>query len=158
MALKSTGYLAEATEISFTGATQKLVSLANNEWTDESDIVSNSENHVMCNLELNMDNGAAAAFSAGAAILVYFLPSLDGSNYPDWRGGGATSEQQANEQYYVGSFTLSNVSPDEAQRHTIKNVPMPPGNFKVACRNKAGQTLTSGTLTLKYRPHSYQDT
>ena len=154
MALKSTGYIGEATEIVFSG-TQQMTGLLNNEWTDESDVISNSENHIMCNLELNMDDGAAAAFSAGAAILVYFLPSLDGSNYPLWRSGGLTDEEQSNEQYYVASFTLSDV--DEVQRYVVKNIPMPPGNFKVACRNKAGQTLTSGTITLKYRPHSYQD-
>jgi hypothetical protein len=143
------GYKQAATAFSFTG-TRTLVSLASDEYTDESDAVDNSGTKYMA-MDLEWVS-TAVAYVSPAIIQVYLLPSLDDTNFPDWEGDGVADVEE-NEQYYVASFTLNPGS--NAQRHVIRNVAMPNGLFKVAVRNKTGIALAATGSTLKYRPHQY---
>lgn len=152
MALKSTGYQASATAVSFTG-TQTLASLTDNEWTNESDAIDNTTNkYVMADFFFEL---ASAAFTGTDSIVeLYILPSVDGTKYPNWTGNVTTDEQE-NSPYFVGAVTTSGAT--EAQDLVLRNVVLPPGLFKVGVRNKSGVSFAASSNTLEYRPHSFED-
>lgn len=87
--------------------------------------------------------------TAGTTIDVYLIPSADGTNYAD--GGGAVAPAKG---LMVGSGELRAVT--TAQRMVIRDVPLPPGLFKVVAQNNGGQTLAATANTVKIRPHSMQ--
>ena len=142
------GYKAAATSVSFTG-TQTLASLADNEWTNLSDAIDNSTNkYMLVDLELVL---ASAAFTGTDSIVEFFLvPSVDGTNYGDWTGNVTTDEQE-NQQYFVGSVTTSGAT--AAQRLILRNVVLPDGLYKWGVRNKSGVAFAASANTLKWRPH-----
>ena len=152
MAAQNTGYQVAAQSVTFSG-TQTLASLTDNEWTNLSDAIDNSTNkYLMVDVELYL---ASAAFTGtDSTLALYLVPSVDGTNYPNWTGNVTTSEQE-NEQYYVCSFTTSGAT--EAQRLTQLNILVPPGLYKYGIRNTSGVTLASSGNTLKWRPHSVED-
>jgi len=143
------GYLAEATEITFSG-TQTLASLTDNEWTSLSDAVNNSTTkYMMADLELQL--GSAAFTGTDSTIEFYLVPSVDGTNYGDWTDNVTTDEQE-NNSYYIGSVTTSGTT--AAQRLILRSVALPNGFFKIGVRNRSGVTLNASN-TLKYRPWGY---
>lgn len=140
------GYKEEAQSVSFTG-TRTLTSLADTEWTDLSDEIDNSSlKYLFADFELVL--GSAAFTGSDSVVEMYLLPSVDGTNYPDWTGDGTADEQEHNV-HFVGSFTTSGAT--AAQRLTLRNVAMPPGKFKIGIRNNAGVALAASGNTLKYR-------
>jgi len=148
--LTSTGYQASAASVSFSG-TQTLDSLTNNEWTNLSDEIDNSTNkYVMADFYLEL--GSAAFTGVGSTVIVYLIPSVDGTNYPDWTGNVTTDEQQ-NEQYFAFSMTTTGAT--EAQKITKERIAIPPGKWKVGVRNVSGVTLAASANTLYWRPHSF---
>lgn len=80
--------------------------------------------------------------TAGTTVDVYMVQALDGTNYSDVDVTAALS---------VGSFPLK--ASTSAQRIPLKDVPIPPGLFKLFVRNLAGQTMAASGNTLKYRTH-----
>lgn len=152
MTLKSSGYQVAATSVVWTSG-QSLNSATDNEWTDLSDEIDNSTNlYVMYDFEIVL---ASAAFTGtDSEIELYIVPSVDGTNYPNWTGNVTTDEQE-NQQYFAGSGTTSGAT--AAQRIAISRVIVPPGKSKVGLRNRANVTLAASGNTVKYRPHSYQD-
>lgn len=144
------GYQAEAQSVTFSG-TQTLVSLADNEWTSLSDEVDNSTTkYLFADLELVL---ASAAFTGTDSMVeIYIVPTVDGTNYPNWTDNVTTDEQE-NNQYYVGSVTTSGAT--EAQRLALRNVALPNGKFKFGVRSRAGVALAASGNTLKWRPHGY---
>ena len=152
MTVKSSGYLVAAQTVTFSG-TQTLASLTDNEWTNLSDAIDNSTNkYTLVDVELYL---ASAAFTGtDSTLLLYLVPSVDGTNYPNWTGNVTTSEQE-NEKYFVCSFTTSGAT--EAQRMTERNIVLPPGLYKYGVRNTSGVTLAASGNTLKWRPHSSED-
>lgn len=152
MGAQNTGYQAAAQSVSFTG-TQTLLSLTDNEWTNLSDAIDNGTNkYLTVDIELYL---ASAAFTGSDSTLsLYLLPSVDGTNYPNWTGNVTTDEQE-NNQYYVCSFTTSGAT--EAQRMTHRGLIVPPGLYKYGVRNTSGVTLAASGNTLKWRPHSIED-
>lgn len=152
MTLKSSGYQVAATSVVWTSG-QSLNSATDNEWTDLSDEIDNSTNlYVMYDFEIVL---ASAAFTGtDSEIELYVVPSVDGTNYPNWTGNVTTDEQE-NQQYFAGSGTTSGAT--EAQRIAISRVVVPPGKSKVGLRSRANVTLAASGNTVKYRPHSYQD-
>lgn len=152
MTLKSSGYQVAATSVVWTSG-QSLNSATDNEWTDLSDEIDNSTNlYVMYDFEIVL---ASAAFTGtDSEIDLYVVPSVDGTNYPNWTGNVTTDEQE-NQQYFAGSGTTSGAT--GAQRIAISRVVVPPGKSKVGLRSRANVTLAASGNTVKYRPHSYQD-
>jgi hypothetical protein len=144
------GYKAAAASIAWTSG-QSLASLTDNEWTDLSDEIDNSTNkYLFADLELVL--GSAAFTGADSAIEIYLVPSVDGTNYPDWTGN-VTSDEQENDIHFVGAVTTSGAT--AAQRLVFRNIALPNGKYKYAFRNKANVTLAASGNTAKWRPHQY---
>jgi hypothetical protein len=96
-------------------------------------------------------NTQASARSAGAYVAIYFVPEVDGTNYPD--AGGATAECSDN--YFVGSLAIDATT--TARRLVIDRVRVPVGNFKVMIKNGTGQTFAATLNTVKIRTYSVED-
>ena len=153
MTLKSSGYGGEQT-VTFSG-TRTLTSLADDEYTDESDEIDNGVSGVRWPLaDFELALGSAAFTGTDSAVAMYILPSIDGTNFPDWTGDGITDEQE-NEQYYAGSFVTSGAN--AAQVLMLRNVQLPPGKFKIGVRNLSGVALAASGNALSYSPHSFVD-
>lgn len=86
-----------------------------------------------------------AARSAGAVVLVYLVPALDGTNYDAVHE--TTSELAA-------SFSLDAAT--TARQITRRDVPIPPGLFKYFIRNVTGQALAATANLLEFRAHSIE--
>lgn len=146
----NSGYKEEAQTVGDNG-TQPISSLVNDEWSDLTDEIDNSSvKYLFADFDLSVTFGTTAA-TQGETISLYLVPSVDGTNYPDWVGGAAVDEAQ-NEQYFVGSFTVD--AGTSAQRHALRGVSLPPGKFKLGARNNAA-TGDITAATLKYRRWGY---
>ena len=147
---KHSGYKAEIQTVAFSG-TQVLNGLTDTEWTNLSDEIDNSTTlYLMADLELVL---ASAAFSgADSQVEIYLVPTVDGTNYPNWTGNVTTAEQE-NTQHFIGAVTTSGTT--EAQRLTVRSIALPPGKFKFGVRNNAGADFAGSGNTLKYRPWNY---
>lgn len=145
----SSGYLVSPVSVTFSG-TQTLASLADNEWTNLSDEVDNTTNkYLMADWEFVC---TSVAFSGTDSIIeLYIVPTQDGTNYPNWTGNVTTDEQE-NQQYYVGVFKTSGAT--EAQRVVLRDVRVPPGKYKVGVRNRGNVALAASGSTLTFRPHT----
>lgn len=149
--LKLSGYKASATAVVFSG-TQTLASLADNEFTDLSDEIDNSTNlYAFADLDLIL--GSAAFTGTDSGIEVYLIPTVDGTTYPTWTGNG-TSDEQENVPFFVAFIPTTGTT--AAQRGIARDVPLPNGKFKFACRNRGNVALASSGNTLYYRPHQLQ--
>ena len=147
------GYLASAISIAWAGASQKIDSLTDNEWSDLSDEIDNSTNkYYLADLDLAL--GSAAFTGSDAGIEVYIVQTVDGTNYPDWTGN-TTSEAPEQSHYFVAFMPLTAAT---AARRVVSSsqspVKMPNGKFKFGIRSRANVTLAGSGNTLYYRPHS----
>lgn len=152
--LKLSGYLTTSQTVAWTGATQKIDSLADNEWTDLSDEVDNGTNkYAFADLDLVL--GSAAFTGADAGIEVYIVPSVDGTNYPDWTGN-STSDAPEQAHYFVAFLPLK---ASTAARRVVSSsqsaIELPNGKFKFGLRSRANVALAASGNTLYYRPRSY---
>lgn len=152
--VKLSGYLATAQAVAWAGATQKIDSLTDNEWTDLSDEIDNSSNkYAYADLELVL--GSAAFTGADAGVEVYIVPTVDGTNYPDWSGNATTDAPE--QQHYFACFLPLKAS--TAARRAVsasqRDIVLPQGKFKFGLRSRANVTLASSGNTLSYRPKSY---
>ena len=90
-----------------------------------------------------------SAPAAGSALLVWFLQTIDGTNYED----GSSSTTPVRPPDVVLPFQAST----SAQRVTKSGVPLPAGKFKVLAQNSgSGQSLASSGNTVKVRPFTPQ--
>ena len=144
------GYKAAAQAVAFSG-TRTLVSLADNEWTDLSDVIDNSLTKYMM-ADLRLELGSAAFTGTDSIIEIYLIISVDDTNYPDWVGD-VTTDVQENNQYFVGSITLNDQT--EIQRQALRSVAMVAGKFKFGIRSRASVALAGSGNTLKWRPWQY---
>lgn len=87
--------------------------------------------------------------AAGSVIELYIVEALDGTNYED---GDASIDPPATN--LVGVFNIRSTT--SAQRHVIRQIPIPPFKFKYVIINKTGGTLASSGNTLKRLPYRYQ--
>lgn len=152
--LKLSGYLTTAQSVAWTGATQKIDSLTDNEWTDLSDEIDNSSNkYAYADLDLAL--GSAAFTGSDSGIEVYIVPTIDGTNYPDW-SGNATTDAPEQAHYYVAFLPLKAAT---AARRVVSSsqaaIELPQGKFKFGIRSRANVTLASSGNTLYWRPKSY---
>lgn len=152
--LKNSGYLTTASAVAWTGATQKIDSLTDNEWTDLSDEIDNSTNkYFAADLELVL--GSAAFTGADAGIEVYIVPTIDGTNYPDW-SGNATTDAPEQAHYFACFLPLkASTAARRAASSSQADIHLPQGKFKFGLRSRANVTLASSGNTLSYRPKSY---
>lgn len=147
------GYLATAVTVAWTGATQKIDSLTDNEWTDLSDEIDNSSNkYPLADIDLVL--GSAAFTGTDSGIELYIVPTVDGSTYPDW-SGNATTDAPEQVHYYVCWLPLKATT---AARRVVSSsqrpIALPNGKFKFGIRSRANVTLASSGNTLYYRPHA----
>lgn len=152
--LKLSGYLTTAQTVAWTGATQKIDSLTDNEWTDLSDEIDNSANkYAFADLDLVL--GSAAFTGSDAGIEVYIVPTVDGTNYPDW-SGNATTDAPEQAHYFVAFLPLKAAT---AARRVVSSsqhaIELPQGKFKLGIRNRGNVTLASSGNTIYWRPKSY---
>lgn len=154
MTVKLSGYLTTAQSVAWTGATQKIDSLTDNEWTDLSDEIDNTTNlYASAILELVL--GSAAFTGSDAGMEAYIVPTVDGTNYPDWTGN-TTSDAPEQSVYFVGFLPLKAATAAKRVNSAI-HVDLPQGKFKFGMRNRGNVTLASSGNTLYYRPGSQQD-
>ena len=142
------GYKAAAAAVAWASG-QDLVSLTDNEWTDLTDAIDNSTNKYMFS-DIEIVLGSAAFTGTNSLLEVYLVPSVDGTNYPDWVGNVTTDEQE-NEPYYVGNVVTSGTT--AAQRLALRNIQLPNGLYKYGFRNRTNVTLAGSGSTAKWRPH-----
>lgn len=123
--------------------TTELNSLANatmsaNSATQDQDAI----RHNFADFELVVTYGTAPI--AGQRVLLFILPSLDGTNF-------ATSniEMLSN---LVGEFLLDDAT--TLQRLILRNIILPPVDFQVALYNDSGQAMAATANTLKMRRYS----
>ena len=152
MTLKSSGYQVSPVTVTFSG-TQTMSTLVDNEWTDLSDEIDNTSSlYTMADFEFYL---ASNSYTGSDSVLeLYIIPTLDGTNYPNWTGN-VTTDQQHNQQYYVRSGTSTGTT--TTQRIVISRVPLPPGKFKIGVRNRLNVSTPASGNTVKFRPHSLQD-
>lgn len=152
--LKNSGFLTTATAVAWTGATQKIDSLTDNEWTDLSDEIDNTTNkYAFVALELVL--GSAAFTGTDSGIEVYIVQTIDGTNYPDWTGN-TTTDAPENAFYYVTWLPIkASTSAKRLATGSQTDIAVPQGKYKYALRSRANVTLASSGNTLSWRPKSY---
>lgn len=146
---KLSGYKSALVSVAWASG-QSLVSLGIDEWTDLSDEIDNSTNLYMLD-DFELVLGSYTPTKGG--IQLFLIPLLDAATYPDWNGN-VTSEEERNEQYFVDTFIVDVVA--GTNRLAIRDVALPNGKFKFACRNVSGAALPATGSTLKWRPHQFQ--
>lgn len=145
-------YEIAATAVVFSG-TRTLVSLDIDEWTDLSDAIDNTTlGYLKADFEFVCTS--VAFTGTDSDIELYIIPSVDGTNYPDWAGDGVVELQEQNV-HLVGVFKTSGTT--SAQRLTLRDIELPPGLFKVGVRNRGGIALAGSGSTLKYRPGTFSN-
>lgn len=150
---RNTGYLATAQSVAWASG-QTFDSATDNKWTDLTNEIDNTTNlYPFADFELVL--GSAAFTGTDSQIEIYIVPSVDGTNYPNWTGNVTTDEQE-NNGYFVDAFTTSGAT--EAQRLVGRDYALPQGKFKFGFRNRGGVTLASSGNTFKWRPHSGEST
>lgn len=153
--LKLGGYQTTAQTVAWTGATQKIDSLTDNEWTDLSDEIDNSTN-LYAYAQLDLVLGSAAFTGTDAGVEIYIVPTVDGTNYPDW-SGNATTDAPEQSHYFVAFLPLKAAT---AARRVVSAsggpIELPQGKFKFGMRSRANVSLASSGNTLYWRPVTYQ--
>lgn len=152
--LKLSGYLAAAQTVAWTGATQKIDSLTDNEWTDLSDEIDNSTNkYAFADLDLVL--GSATFTGSDSGIEVYIVPTVDGTNYPDW-SGNATTDAPEQGHYFAAFLPLkASTAAKRVVSSSQEPVSLPQGKFKFGIRNRGNVSLAGSGNTLYWRPLSY---
>lgn len=147
------GYLAAATAVTWVAATQKIDSLTDNEWTDLSDEIDNSTNKYLF-ADLDLVLGSAAFTGVDCGIEVYIVPTVDGTNYPDWSGNATTDAPEVSH-YFVTFLPLKATT---AAKRVVSSsqspVRLPNGKFKFGLRSRANVSLAASGNTLSFRPHT----
>jgi hypothetical protein len=85
------------------------------------------------------------ARSASANVSVYLTQALDGTNYDDAHAGTAE---------LVAVFSLDAAT--TARQSSRRDVPVPPGLFKLFAVNNTGQPLAASGNLVEYRMHSIE--
>jgi hypothetical protein len=145
--VRNSGYKAAAQA----GLGTELNSLANATWSALSGEMDNSTNgYMFADFEFAM--ASITPTGADAAVELYLVPSVDDTQFPTYTESGAAEEQE-NNQYFVGSVTLSLDA--EVHIHTLRGIELPPGKWKIGVRNQSNVALAASGSTVKWRPWQY---
>lgn len=88
--------------------------------------------------------------STGAVVELYLIRvDLDGTDYED--GDGSIVPPASN---LVGVFNIR--ASNAAQKHIIRQIPIPPSKFKYLVVNLTGGALPSSGNTVRRQPYRYQ--
>ncbi len=138
-----TAYTAAAATV----LTTELNSLANGSYTAASTAIDNTSNcYLFADFELVLA-AQGSARSAGATVSLYIVSSLDGTNYGDAPVSGTTSPSVV--WSLDAATTARRLSGPES-----KDVPIPPGKFKIYALNSTGQALAASANTVSIRYHN----
>lgn len=118
----------------------ELNSLANNALSAASSAVSGNRD-IYADFELVL---ASLSPAAPNYCNLYILEAVDGTNYP-----AATASVLRNQPAQLLCTFPLDLTAATAQRVVVRNVLIPPGNFKVALDNQAGIGLASSGNTVK---------
>jgi len=111
----------------------------------KSNDASSTERRLYANIEIySAAQGSARA--TDAVVSVYLIPEVDDTNY-----GDTTNYYN----YHVGTVKLDAAT--TARYNIIRNVLLPPSDFKVLLRNDTGQALASSGNTVKAKRFSVED-
>lgn len=129
--------------------TTELNSLADGNVCALGSEINNSTNqHLLADFQLDL--ASLTISSASAYCDIYLIPTVDGTNYPDFSSGAVANYHQ---QYRVGTILVKAVSATTA-RANLRGIEIPPGKYKPAVRNGVGATLAASGNTLAIRPYS----
>lgn len=140
--------MASTTHKAYTAAiasilTTELNSLANGSASSASSAVDNtSALDLFCDFTFTVA-AQGSARSAGATVSVFLTMALDGTNYDD--ANSTTAE-------LVAVFPLDAAT--TARQATRRDVPVPPGLWKLFVVNNTGQAFASSGNILEHRFHS----
>ena len=144
----NSGYGHESTTVAWASG-QDFTDMVDDEWTDLSDEIDNSTlKYLSADFEFVL---ASVLTVTPASVELYIIPTLDGTNYPDW-DGNVTGAAEENDQYFAGSVTWKIAT--QAHRAVLEDVTMPQGKFKIGVHSNSGVTHVA-TSTVKFRRHGY---
>ena len=125
--------------------TTDLNSLTTSALTGISAAIDNGTNlDLFCDLTLTVA-AQGSARSTGANVAVYMVQALDGTNYDDVKI--ETAE-------LVAMFTLD--ASTTARQVSRRDIPIPPGLYKLFVYNNTGQTFAASGNILEHRMHSVE--
>lgn len=139
------GYSAAAA----TALTTELNSLADGSVTSLGSEINNTSALDMF-MDVQLDLASLTISSTSAFCTVYLVPTVDGTNYPDWTSGAVAGYHG---QYAVGALLVKNVTATTA-RAGLTGIPIPPAKFKLALRDGTGAALAASGNTLSYRTYA----
>lgn len=106
-------------------------------------------NMTLADFEINL--ASVNITSATGYFSIYLIPSIDGTNYPDYTTG-TTPVTPAH--YFAGQ--MNTIAKNGTQRQTLVGVQLPPGKFKVVLVNNTGVALAASSNVLTMRRYSLQ--
>ena len=101
-----------------------------------------ADQHLFMSFKLNL--ATSSSRTAGAAVRLWVLPAIDGSNYDD-----AIVEQHPSATFPLDAATT-------ARQITIRDVPIPGSLFKTVVRADMGVAWPASGSTIKGRAHSVE--
>ncbi len=105
--------------------------------------------HLRGDLALKLASNSLV-FTAASFVVVYFVPAIDGTNYPKLSGANL-----AKPNYRVGTIALYPAAPSaEVIYENVRGVMIPNAPFKVVLENQSGVALPATGNTLDLYPQA----
>lgn len=98
-------------------------------------------------MDVQLDLASLTISSTSAYVTVFVVPSVDGTNYPDFTSGTYANYHGG---YAVCNIPVKNVSATTARAMAVM-IPIPPAKFKLAIRSGLGVSMAASGNTLGYR-------
>lgn len=131
------------------GLTTELNSLADAATTALGSEIDNTSN-LNDTIDFQLDLASVTITGTSAYVVVYLVPTVDGTNYPDW---GSSTYANYDAQYAVGTIAVKNVSA-AAARAMLTGIQLGPFKYKLALRNMTGAAHAASGNTLAYRTYA----
>lgn len=128
--------------------TTELNSLANGSVTALSAEIDNGTNkYLYADVEVFLNT----ATPTGTPVVdLYLVPTVDGTNYPEFDTGASPSAINLN--YLVATLYVK--ASNATHRAVARQIPVPPGKYKWALRNGTGVALNASSNTVKERNYN----
>lgn len=151
--LQSTATTVLSTELNSLGAGSYALSSSS---FDNENPTANFNGYTQALIEIVLAT-PSAGFAANSAIALYFIKSIDGTNFEDSESAGAIVSVQAPD--YQWPITGTSADGTAKGKRIVRKVWLPPGNFKVMLGNIQGsgtQALAATSNTVKILPATTQ--